>query len=448
MSSSSDAVSRPNVDAADSAASHESILRQFSGRLQSVLSEAQAKGEGVALMLVHAGAIDRVDAQHGFHSGTVLSGRIARMLRTSVLRQRDEIVLLSRDEYVCILPGVQSEGIATLAAQRAMTVLNSSPLEYDAGAEFADPAVGIALFPEHGADAGALLKNAKHALLTARTRSNRIYIFQHADGDPERDQTRFISRMLAAINQNTLTLHYMPQMDLRSGQLTGAEALLRWTDDVLGHVPPYAAVQMAESTGLMDRLTQWIITSAVQQCAQFQAVAPGFKVSVNISPSNLHEPDLPLYVDRALRTWDVDSDNLVIEITETAMVDNQNATIEALSELKSYGVRLSIDDFGTGYSSMYYLARMPLDELKIDQSFVRDMLNAPSSAKIVRSLIDLAHNLELTVVAEGVESAEIMDALKELGCDYVQGYHVGEAMPAEALAAQLRANPAPQALIS
>ncbi|HKB60961.1 MAG TPA: GGDEF domain-containing phosphodiesterase [Gallionellaceae bacterium] len=423
----------------ESAARHEGILRQFSGRLQSALSDAQAKGSGVALMMVHVAAIDRVDAQHGFQSGNMLSGRVTRLLRGGVLRSRDEVELLARDEYVCILPGVSSEGVAMLAAQRAMMVLNAAPLDHGAGAEFADPAVGIALFPEHGKDAASLLKNAKHALLTARVRNDRIYIFRGTDDNPATDHAQFISRMVTALNQNTLALHYMPQMDLRTGRLTGAEALLRWTDEVLGQVPPYAAVQMAESNGLMDRLTQWIITSAVQQCAQFQQLVPGFRVSVNISPSNLHEPDLPFYVDRALRTWNVRGDNLVIEITETAMVDNQNATIEALSELKSHGVRLSIDDFGTGYSSMYYLARMPLDELKIDQSFVRDMLHAPSNAKIVRSLIDLAHNLDLLVVAEGVENEAIMTELAALGCDHVQGYHVGEAMPAKDLLTRLGA---------
>ncbi len=440
MSSSSEPARDPATET-ESAAAHESILRQFSGRLQGILADAEAKKEGVALMMVHVSAIDRVDALHGFNSGNILSNRIARMLRTGVLRKRDEVEMLARDEYLCILPGVQSEGVAILAAQRTMAVLNGSPLDYGEGTEFADPAVGIALYPEHGHDAASLLKNTKHALLTARSRNDRICVFHGPDGETAADQTQFITRMLTAINQNTLSLHYMPQMDLRTGRLTGAEALLRWTDEVLGHVPPYAAVQMAESSGLMDRLTQWIITSAVQQCAQFQQFVPGFQVSVNISPSNLHEPDLPFYVDRALRTWGVDSDNLVIEITETAMVDNQNATIEALNELKSYGVRLSMDDFGTGYSSMYYLARMPLDELKIDQSFVRDMLDAPNNAKIVRSLIDLAHNLELMVVAEGVENEAILSALARLGCDYVQGFHVGEAMPASELVTRLRSMP-------
>ena len=199
-------------------------------------------------------------------------------------------------------------------------------------------------------------------------------------------------------------------------------------------------MQAAESAGLIDRLTQWIITSTVQQCAEFQSIDPEFSVSVNVSPSNLREPDLPFFIDRALRTWDVTSGNLVVEITESAMMDisDPNAAAEALNALKLQGVRLSIDDFGTGYSSMSYLARLPLDELKIDLSFVRTMLDPPIYAKIVRSLIDLAHNLELSVVAEGVENEAIMNALAHLNCDYAQGYHVGQAVPGAELAARLR----------
>jgi diguanylate cyclase (GGDEF)-like protein len=411
---------------------------QFSGRLQSLLSEAGAKGEGVALMMVHSAAIDRVDARRGFQAGNAFSARLAGILRTRVLRKRDEIGTLARDEYICILPGVSSEGVAMLAAQRAMSVLSDSPLEQGDGAEVADASVGIAIFPEHGADAAVLLQCAKQALLSAKQRTDRICLYENRESGPPPDHAQYVARLVAALDHNTLALHYMPQADLRTGLLTGAEALLRWTDEILGPVPPHTAVQVAETSGLMDRLSQWIITSAVQQCARFQAFSPEFKVSVNISPSNLGEPELPLFIDRALRTWGVRSSNLVIEITESAMILNQAAANQVLDELKSYGMKLSMDDFGTGYSSVYYLARMPLDELKIDQSFVHDMLDTPNSAKIVRALIDLAHNMELSVVAEGVESAAILEALTILGCDYAQGYHIGEAVPAPDLEARLR----------
>lgn len=417
---------------------HDHLLDRFSLRLQSVLTDAAAKGENVALMMVHAATIDRTDARHGFRAGSSLSGRIAGILRTKVLRKRDEIETLARDEYICILPGVPSEEIAMLAAQRVMAFLGAAPLELGQATEFADAAVGIAMFPQHGHDAAGLLQRAKHAMLTARGRNDRICIYEPLEGGVDADQSQYAARMAAAIEQNSLALHYMPQMCLRTGKLTGAEALLRWTDDIMGQVPPHEAVQAAEASGLMDRLSQWIITSAVQQCAQFREIDPHFQISVNISPSNLLEPDLPLYIDRALRTWGVDSHNLSIEITETAMITNQAAANELLQELKSYGMRLSIDDFGTGYSSMYYLASLPLDELKIDQSFVRDMLDAPNSAKIVRSMIELAHNLELSVVAEGVENEAVQAALTHLGCDHAQGYYIGAAMPAADLLERLR----------
>src|SRR6185503_4184068 len=192
------------------------------------------------------------------------------------------------------------------------------------------------------------------------------------------------------------------------------------------------------AAGLIDHLTMWVITSAIQSCREFQKIDPDFTVSINISPSNLREIDLPFYVDRALRTWNVKGSSIIIEITETAMMVEQEVAHEALRQLKALGVRLSVDDFGTGYSSMQYLAQLPLDELKIDLSFVKAMLEQPQNAKIVRSLIDLAHNLELKVVAEGVESAEILAALAHLGCDHAQGYYVGKPTTVPDLIERLR----------
>jgi diguanylate cyclase (GGDEF)-like protein len=387
---------------------------------------------------VHAAAVDRIDAMHGFNAGDRLSNKIAGVLRSRVLRKRDTIEMLSRDEFACILRPVSSEGVAMLAAQRVMTLLGATPLEFGGNFTLTDIAIGIAMFPDQGFDADSLLLRAKHALQTARGHRDRIWIYESQTVTSAVDQSQYAARMGLALDQNSLTLHYMPQVSLRTGRLTGVEALLRWTDQILGFVPPNAAVQAAETAGLIDRLSQWVITSAVQQCAEFQSIDPEFTVSLNVSPSNLRERDLPLFIDRALRTWDVNSSNLVVEITESAMMSDPNAATEVLRELKSHGVRLSIDDFGTGYSSMYYLAQLPLDELKIDMSFVRTMLETPVNAKIVRSLIELAHNLELSVVAEGVENETIMNALANLNCDYAQGYHFGKAAPAADIAARLR----------
>jgi diguanylate cyclase (GGDEF)-like protein len=406
-------------------------------RLQDSLDEARHTGESIGLLLVHAAAIDRIDALHGFDAGDRMSGNVALLLRSKALRRRDLLDPLSRDEFACVLRPASSEGIAMLAANRVMSLL-SPPMSFSGRSVAPDAAVGIAMFPEQASDASGLLQRAKHALQVARDHRDRIWLYIPPPGDSGGiDQLEYENRLRAAIDQNNLTMHFQPQLDIRTGRVGGAEALLRWHDDVLGPVPANIAIKTAESAGLIDQLTMWVITSAIQSCHEFQKIDPDFTVSINISPSNLRETDLPFYVDRALRTWNVKGNSIIIEITETAMMVDKTAAHEALRQLKALGVRLSVDDFGTGYSSMQYLAQLPLDELKIDLSFVKAMLEAPQNAKIVRSLIELAHNLDLKVVAEGVESQAILEALTNLGCDQAQGYDVGRPTTVADLLGQL-----------
>ena len=407
-------------------------------RLQSCIDEALGTGESIGLLLVHAAAIDRIDALHGFDAGDRMSSNVALVLRTKALRLRDLLVPLSRDEFACVLRPAPSEGIAMLAANRVMALL-TPPMEFKGKSVTPDVAIGIALFPDHARDSGALLQRAKHAMHAARAHRDRICLYEMPAGDAAGfDQLEYENRLRTAIEQNRLTMHFQPQLDIRTGRIAGAEALLRWHDEVLGAVPANLAIKTAEAAGLMDQLTMWVITSAIQSCHEFQKINPDFTVSINISPSNLREADLPFYVDRALRTWKVRGSSIIIEITETAMMVDKATSHEALRQLKALGVRLSVDDFGTGYSSMQYLAQLPLDELKIDLSFVKAMLEAPQNAKIVRSLIELAHNLDLKVVAEGVESHAILQALTNLGCDEAQGYDVGRPTRAADLIAQLK----------
>ena len=378
-------------------------------RVQGTLADAHRGGEAIGLLLVHSAAIDRIDALHGFHAGDRMSASIVHLLRTKAVRKRDLVEPLSRDEFACVLRPAPSEGIAMLAANRVMTLLGN-PMEFGGRSVAPDAAVGIAMFPRPARDAGELLQQAKHAMHEARGVRDRICLYVRPAGDAAViDQLDYESRLRSAIEQNNLTLYFQPQLDIRTGRISGAEALLRRHDEVLAPVRPDRAVKAAETAGVMDQL----------------------------SPSNLREADLPFYVDRALRTWRVSGTSIVIEITETAMMLDPSMSHEALLQLKALGVKLSVDDFGTGYSSMQYLAQLPLDELKIDLSFVMAMLEQPQNAKIVRSLIDLAHNLELKVVAEGIESAEILAALEHLGCDIGQGYHIGKPMPAAELARRL-----------
>jgi diguanylate cyclase len=407
-------------------------------RLKHTLADALSEGEPVGLLLVHSATIDRVDASLGLSAGDAMSTQILEILRTKAARRGDLVIALSRDEVACVLRPASSAGIGLLAAARVLALL-SAPVETEGRRLAPDAAIGVAIFPTHAQDAGALFQRAKHALHTARGRRSRVCVFGDASEDSCGDRLEYEHRLRIAVEQNDLFLNFQPQLDLRSGRIAGAEALLRWNDELLGFVSPTLAIHAAEATGLIDQLTMWVITQAVQSCAELRKVAPDFRTSINVSPSNLREADLPCFVDRALRTWSVPGSSIVIEITESAMMVEHRTSYDGLRELKDCGVRLSMDDFGTGYSSIHYLASLPLDELKIDLMFVKDMLDQPKHAKIVRALIELAHGLELKVVAEGVESPEVLRTLRELDCDFAQGYYIGKPVSVAKLLDRLRA---------
>ncbi|MEX2197475.1 MAG: GGDEF domain-containing phosphodiesterase [Burkholderiales bacterium] len=407
-------------------------------RLRLPIEAARAAGVGAALLLVRCDSVARMDVGQGVDVGNRLRDAIRDALRAGVLRDTDELEPASRSEFACLLQPIASEGVAVLAAQKILRVLDK-PLRVGGEEVVPGAAVGIALLPEHGERAELLVPRARAALEEARVQPDHCGVFHAALPDADIDHARYESRLRTAIRHNTLDLAFQPQADVRSGRMVGAEALLRWSDKELGTVPPNIAVAVAEGCGLIHELTLWVITAAIQRCAQFRRIDPAFAMSINVSPSDLTDPELADFVDRALRTWNVPAQNVVLEVTETAIVRDQKAAVDALQILKRLGLRISIDDFGTGYSSMYYLAHMPLDELKIDLMFVRAMLEQPQYAKIVRSLIELAHNLELEVVAEGVENEEVQAALAHLRCDRVQGYYIGKPMPAEALEKLLRA---------
>ncbi len=412
-------------------------MQPLLNEVQRYLTEAHGAGEAVALVLVDTAAVDRLDALRGFEAGDAFSAKVMELIQEAV-RKRDIVTAVSRGLFACLLRPVASEGVAMLGANRILTKLSST---VRMGNYFVTPdaAVGIAIFPYQGDNASQLMHRAKIAVQAARRQRERQFLYSETQsGAAGAQPLQYEERLRIAIEENSLNLQFQPQVDIRSRRIIGAEALLRWNDAVVGVVPPNITVQAAESAGLMDQLTMWVVTQGIQQAAEFRKIDPEFQVSVNISPSNLCEADLPFYVDRALRTWNVPGANIVMEITETAMMTDQVSAREALERLKSGGLKLSVDDFGTGYSSMYYLAQLPLDELKIDLMFVRDMLENQQNNKIVRSLIDLAHNLHLNVVAEGVETEGIVDALDSLDCDVAQGYYFAKPMPAQELAARLK----------
>lgn len=407
-------------------------------RLRGPIEQTKAGAARAALLLVRCDALARIDAGLGIQAGNRLRDAVANALRGGVLRDTDDLEQAGRYVFACLLRPIGSEGVAMLAAQKILRVLDV-PIRIEGEDVVPGATIGIALLPEHGEHAEVLVPRARVALELAHDQPDRCALYRSDLPDARGDHLRYESRLRRAVKHNTLALAFQPQLDLRSGRIVGAEALLRWNDEELGVVAPNIAVGVAEACGLIHDLTLWVITASVQACARFRSVDPAFTVSINVSPSDLTDPELPAFVDRAARTWDVPGRNLVLEVTETAIVRDQKAAVEALHKVKRHGMGVSIDDFGTGFSSIYYLAHMPLDELKIDLMFVRAMLEQPQYAKIVRSLIELAHNLELEVVAEGVEGADVQDALAHLRCDRVQGYHIGKPMPADELLKILRA---------
>jgi diguanylate cyclase (GGDEF)-like protein len=406
----------------------------FAERLRERVEARAADGRPLAVLYVDCGVIARIDGVWGFHAGDAVRARIFGRMKSEVLRPRDLLGEVGRDEFACVLDAIDGAGLASLAAQKTLRTLNA-PVRFSDTEVYARPAVGIALYPEHGQSSASLLQHAKIACLAARDTLERIAVYNEQQEDPHAELMLHEGRLRAAIEASTLELAFQPQVRLSDQRIVGVESLLRWNDPLLGAVPPGKAIAVADSAGLANEITWWVLNNALRHCAEFRFRGLDLRVGVNLTAHNLRERDLPDFVDRALRTWGLTGERLVIEVSETAVIGAGEVIADSFARLKALGVRLSIDDFGTGYSSMNHLATMPFDEMKIDLSFVSDMGRVPQHDRIVRSLIHLAHELGLVVVAEGVEDAAVAKRLAELGCDMMQGYFTSAPLDPEGLLA-------------
>ncbi|MES1162353.1 MAG: GGDEF domain-containing phosphodiesterase, partial [Rhizobacter sp.] len=283
--------------------------------------------------------------------------------------------------------------------------------------------------PEHGRDADALLNRAEAAMYAAKQQQAGNVTY-HSGLDSRSEETlTLLGELRQAVDHHELRLYLQPKVNLLSGQVTGAEALVRWQHPQRGLVPPAKFIPFAEQTGFIRVLTGWMIERCSARYRHLQSQGLELKFSINLSTRDLLDQDLPTKFDALLVKHRVPAEAFCLEITESAIMDDPQRALQTLERLHAMGFKLSIDDFGTGYSSLAYLKRLPVDELKIDQSFVFNMERDLDDAKIVRSTIDLAHNLGLSVVAEGVETAKAWKLLERLGCDEGQGYFIGRPMP-------------------
>ncbi len=404
--------------------------------LQDRLSEAVAvrpdDGPSFALLLLDLDRFKEVNDTFGHPVGDQLLQQIGPRLQEA-LRDEDTVARLGGDEFAILLPGVNEAGAQEvaerlLAALEPPFVLGGLPITISVGAS-----IGIALYPAHGSDADALLRQADIAMYAAKGAQGgyMVYAPEHDHHSPER--LAMVADLRRAIEQDELVLHYQPQVDVRSGGLVAVEALVRWDHPERGLVPPDEFVRLAERTRLIRPLSRWVLRAALAQVADWGRSGLDVPVAVNLSAHDLEDAALPECVAELLSIYGTPPERLCLEITESALLADPARARDVLARLRGLGVHIAIDDFGTGYSSLAYLKDLPVDELKIDRSFVRGMAGDAGARALVRAVIDLADDLGLRVVAEGVEDHGTWEVLAALGCDAAQGYHFCPPVPARDL---------------
>ena len=408
----------------------------FRDRIDQAVNASRRSGETAVVMIMDLDHFKEINDTLGHHMGDLLlqevSGRI-----DNALRESDTVARLGGDEFGVLLPRVDNPGDAATVAQNLLAVLRE-PFVLEGMRLEIDASVGLALHPLHGEDNETLQQRADIAMYSAKQSGRGFAIFE-----PELD--RHSPRRLAlaggmrqAINEGQIQLYYQPKADLRTGRIMGAEALARWDHPEFGIVGPSEFVPIAEQTGLITPLTSFVLDAAISQVRKWKDAGLELSIAVNLSARSFLDTQLAVEIPRLLAKWNVEAELLELEITESMLMTDPARAEATLTRLSRIGLTLSVDDFGTGYSSLANLKRLPVDVIKIDKSFVMEMAVDASDAAIVRSTIDLAHNLGLRVVAEGVESEDAWRHLETLGCDFAQGYYLSRPLPAEAATRMIR----------
>jgi diguanylate cyclase (GGDEF)-like protein len=402
----------------------------FADRVGQAIRSADRELHSAALLLLDLDRFKDVNDTLGHHHGDLLLGEVAARL-TGTLRQVDTVARLGGDEFAVLLPDAGAEGAASVA-DKLRTALHQ-PLVLDGVGIDLDASIGIAVYPDHGGDAAELLQHADVAMYAAKEAHAGFVVYDPALDQHSPRRLALLGGLRRALERDELVLHYQPKADVDTGRVLGVEALVRWQHPDHGLLGPGEFIPLAERTGLIHPLTRWVLDAALCQAAEWHRAGHRVSVAVNVSTRSLLDQGFPDQVAEQLSAWQVPASCLVLEITESAVMADPALALDVLGRLHELGVGLAVDDFGTGYSSMAYLKALPVDELKVDRSFVGHMVSSPSDAVIVRSTIDLGHNLGLRVVAEGVETRATWETLKRLGCDTAQGYLLGKPMPAAEL---------------
>lgn len=410
----------------------------FHDRLQQAILGARREQTRHGLIVIDLDRFKVANDSLGHHVGDLILQDVASKLLTCT-RASDTVARLGGDEFAVLLPKITSRAEVAEVANRIRKAIESPVLlnqhRIDIGTS-----VGIALFPEDGDEVDSLMQHADFAMYEAKETRMGLVFYNPALGKKHMDQVVLQSELRQAIENDELVLYYQPKVSMSSGKIVGAEALVRWQHPTKGLLFPDSFIDLAEQSGLIKYLTLWVLKRAIRQCEEWLDSGYTISISVNISALNLQDPDFPGQVADIIDSARLPTTQLELELTETAVMQNPIRAIETIASLAGMGITFSIDDFGTGYSSMTYLKRLTLTTLKIDKSFVLDLAKDNNDAVIVRSTIDLGHNLGLKVVAEGVESDEVWRILAALGCDTAQGYYMSKPIPNEKFAEWLRSS--------
>jgi diguanylate cyclase (GGDEF)-like protein len=402
--------------------------RLLSDRLDRALSFGARRGFSSAVLLIDLDRFKEVNDTLGHDYGDELLRAVSVRL-ASAFRNEDTVARLGGDEFAVLLPEVADQETAVRQAERCLALLRE-PFVVRGFTLGVDASIGVVLSPHHGRAAHELLRAADVAMYEAKAGHLGVLVYDRSLDGHSPGRLALLGELRRALQEDQLVLHYQPKVDVAVGRVTGAEALVRWQHPERGLLLPGDFLPVAEGSGLILPLTMWTLEAAVAQARTWLDDGHGVQVAVNLSPRCLLEPGLPSQVRRLLDQHGLPSRLLRLELTESTVMADPDRAFAVVSQLRDLGVAISIDDFGTGYSSMSHLKQLPVDELKIDRSFVADMLADGNDAVLVRSSIDLGHNLGMAVVAEGVEDEETLLALGALGCDVVQGYHLARPMPA------------------
>ena len=401
----------------------------FHDRLKNVLSTSKRTQDLFALVGIDLDLFKEVNDTLGHHAGDLVLQHVAAACN-KCLRDSDTVARMGGDEFAILLPKVTDKDRAIAVAERVLAAIRE-PLYLDGHQIEISASLGVALYPEHGTDELSLTTHSDAAMYEAKRQKLGVVLYKPEMGEGKSEAVALKGELRQAISDGQMVLHYQPKIEFSTHTVIGVEALVRWQHPRLGLIYPDAFIEMAETTGLIKPLTHEVLRMAMKQIHDWGSQGFVYPVAVNISAINLQDKSFPDSVAALMAEFKVPSSLLELEVTETAIMKEPIVAIQNIRNLSLLGIQMSIDDFGTGYSSMAYIQKLLVAKIKIDKSFVIDMGTQFKDEMIVRATIDLAHNLGLSAVAEGVENQEAWDKLQELGCDSAQGYHMSKPLPPE-----------------